>query len=226
MKKTLIALITLATVTSIQATVIITDTFSNAGADVQLSDGTSNKGYLTYENDMLAHTSTNGWSYINYTGSAVGKTLLTASIDLKGTAAGDQYKIGILGDNSAITTDKLLELVDVSELTWSHFDFVCNLSGSEVTYDDSTSTIAHNTLDIWKDGVLLTTSDTTVDVGAISKVWFAVTSDAPGTTETILVDNLEFRDTAYVVAIPEPATFGLLGLGAIGLLAMRRKMNR
>lgn len=92
--------------------------------------------------------------------------------------------------------------------TAEHYDLVFNITGSTVNYN-STS-VAHNTFDVWKDGVLLRDDELldlneTIPNTEISEIGFWQLG--AGSESQTWLDNLVIQDTPFVMGAGTPGDF-------------------
>lgn len=222
MKKLLIMLASSFALTSI-ASLLTTEDFE--GAPYVYGDGTGDNGtaVLTDEtinsvdNTFLKVNSTEKWVFINFSENLSGDSdnLLKVSFDMR--SSGASVKVAGSSDGAKSVDAGWLPDVTVNDITaddYTHYDVYMNISGSDYSFDGKT--VKNDEL-----GYLVNGTDWSVKEAwnlelngtDISKIWF-------GTSVT----GTEFHlDNVSVTSIPEPATIGLLGLGAAGLIALRRK---
>ena len=162
-------------------------------------------------------------------------------------ASSDGTIVGVGSDADADTHYTTLEGDTAEGLSFtglSIVNFVANDSG--LTIDDITGLrfagFTVGATENAQDGVNVSFTDFTTDVANIDLSGVASGStidlaalanyNSPETALYIITDNASSRnrwsvsglDVTYTV-IPEPATIGMLGLGAVSLLALRRRMK-
>ena len=210
MKKLLIALVVVAIASVAQAELLATWTFANGASTVATEAGAANIdkvtfGELTRVNLVQSSASANQFASNNWTAEANGISLavtVNAGYEIAGAT------IGVGGLNGSNTGPDTLQ--------WS-------LNGSDV---GGTWTVAYNK------GSSVTTPIAVGTIGAGTNTLFlrstggqiGTPTGTPATAGSArLLNNLTMSGT--IQPIPEPATMGLLGLGALAL-ALRRKMSK
>lgn len=207
MKKLLIALVVVAIASVAQAELLATWTFANGTSTVAKADAANidqvTFGELTRVN--LGTPTTSNFAANNWTAAANGISLavtVNAGFEIAGAT------IGVGGLNGSNTgPDTLQWSLNGSDVggTWT----VAYNSGSSVTTPIAVGTIGAgtNTLFLRSTGGQIGTPTATPQAGGSAR----------------LLNNLTMDGT--IQSIPEPATMGLLGLGALAL-ALRRKMSK
>ena len=213
MKKLLIALVVVAIASVAQAELLATWTFTNGASTVATETSAANIdkvtfGELTRVNLVQSSASAGQFASNNWTDPANGISLavtVNAGYEIAGAT------IGVGGLNGSNTGPGTLQ--------WS-------LNGSDVGGVDGTWTVALSS------GSSVTTPIQVGTIGAGTNTLFlrstggqvSTPTAAPATAGSArLLNNLTMDGT--IQSIPEPATMGLLGLGALAL-ALRRKMSK
>ena len=210
MKKLLIALVVVAIASVAQAELLATWTFANGASTVATEAGAANIdqvtfGELTRVNLGTATTSANQFASNNWGVEGNGISLavtVNAGFEIAGAT------IGVGGLNGSKTGPGTLQWsLNGSDVggTWT----VALNSGDSVTTPIAVGTIGAgaNTLFLRSTGGQVATPSGTPAANGSARLWNNLTMD--GTIQPI----------------PEPATMGLLGLGALAL-ALRRKMSK
>ena len=211
MKKLLIALVVVAIASVAQAELLATWTFANGASTVAKADAANidqvTFGELTRVN--LGTPTTSGFAANNWTAATNGISLavtVNAGYEIAGAT------IGVGGLNGSNTGP--------DKLRWS-------LNDSDVGGEDGTWTVAFNSSSSVIKPIQVGT------IGAGTNTLFLRSTGGQVATPTAtppaangsarLLNNLTMGGT--IQPIPEPATMGLLGLGALAL-ALRRKMSK
>lgn len=173
------------------------------------TDGTY--GFAFFDGGLIADP---GWSAVT-----------TFSFNVTSSIAGAQLRMRARDTAWATGAD------DVARYDWNTsatdlsgtFQYVVNNTTAVATAPVVGGTIAANSYAIYKDGALVITAAnrTTADGSDVNylTLWARGVTAANGgpTQSTFLLDNFK------VTTVPEPSTMGLIGFGALGLFARRRR---
>ncbi len=182
--------------------------FANAGGNgYQLSAG----GVLSFDN-LTVTASTNGDDILGY---EVEIGDLTVNVGSQSTLAPGIYAYGFSDDTAGFRvfdpsdpTDQLTGTLTVDQLI-SVGGVALNLD-SDTDADDLTGLTASST------------AQTLIDLGNLGQSGFTMTFTSLANFDQLLANSQTGSGPASGV-VPEPATFALLGLGALGLLSRRRR---
>ena len=122
--------------------------------------------------------------------------VLSLSIDLADTGGGNvEADAGVRLAARRETGSDFYDVlsVDLPDNTISHFDIVVNTTTSAVTYDDGVTMIGADTLEVWQDGVMVSSVTPTTGVGACTG--FGIWARRPD--NAMLADNIQIRDSAF-----------------------------
>ena len=122
--------------------------------------------------------------------------VLSLSIDLADTGGGSvNADAGVRLAARRETGSDFFDVlsVDLPDNTIRHIDIVINTTASAVTYDDGVTTIGPDTLEVWQDGVMVSSVTPTTGVGACTG--FGIWARRPD--NAMLADNIEIRDSAF-----------------------------
>lgn len=226
MKKLMIVAVALVTTAAVHAGIVFTDDFSDATLKSEWQE--VNIGSLDTVNEEYDYTHTQGTTrrLINYNSTwTAADDIHTAyfKADISNQTGGQKAWMTFLGTNPG-NNNNYAHAVITADGTYEMF---VNTTAAAVGFDNGagwTGTLAAGA-GVWttdggsSEAALTFRSAFTADqkVFGIGFANFANSSTFP--TQSFTIDNVVMADTTV---IPEPATFGLMGIAAAGITLIRR----
>lgn len=238
MKKIFAVFSVLALAAAVQSAVIWSDDFESAAVGSAPADSAwNNTGGLTVRDEVTdtpfgtssqyleSIGNAGGWYYAELTKTVAGVSSIVFDFKTMSNFDSEWIRFEFLGDAGETMTRQDFngggaELSAYLSVDTVHqVSFVLNTTDSELTDYEGTQDLAANSIAVWIDGGH--SYDETLNAGDWNQLeTFGIWLNGGGDTDSgAMYDNITIYDTTVV---PEPATVGMLGLGALITLVVRR----